>query len=304
VNYCQEFDDTTEVADGDYLDKVYKIATGEENVWINIELAKEAFAIFKMRERQDWQGPDSIFDAWLLYHGKRRTWFPYAEFIELYPEYMEIRPNREIFAFEETEEEEEEEKSKTDEETEEEEEQSKTDEETEEEEEQSETDEETDSGGKKNLDEEIEDEEIEANENEADDKEDGANDVEGNNDQEKEAEKKNNTDQEQQQSKDEAIPDDRFNVYIGDTDQNGPSCSFVSCSTDRSTPGGIILKQELPFKAKWINTCQPIIISDSDEGEREQVASKRKAVTSENKTPEKRFKLKKEVNDIIFIDSD
>ena len=91
LNYCQEFDDTYDDVDVEYMNKVFKIASGDEDVWKMIELSIETLKMFEMRERNNWKGADSIFDAWLLFHKKRRSWFPYYVFITLFPVYKEIQ---------------------------------------------------------------------------------------------------------------------------------------------------------------------------------------------------------------------
>jgi len=150
--------------------------------------------MFRMRERNDWQDPDSISDAWLLFHGKQRSWFPYYDFMELFPEYKEIRPKTKILTFIESEDEE------------------------------NELDEENDSEKESDSD----------DENEA-----GA-----------------------------------TKVYIDDPNKDAPQCSFTSCSPDHSTPDGIIPKQEVMFKPIWVNACQPIEISHSDDSDEEHETSK------------------------------
>ena len=98
---CEEFDNFSNEPDASYLEKVYKIATGCEDSWKNLDIADETFKVFEMRSRNDWAGPDSIYDAWLLSNQKRRSWFPFEKFIAKYPHYEERRRELEQLAEEE-----------------------------------------------------------------------------------------------------------------------------------------------------------------------------------------------------------
>ena len=58
-------DCTSQPRDPAYLEKVYKIFTF---AWKDIlrEMTTTTFEIYHMRERIDWSGADSVYDAWLL----------------------------------------------------------------------------------------------------------------------------------------------------------------------------------------------------------------------------------------------
>ena len=45
--------------------------------------------IHKMRQRGEWEGPDSVYNTWLLSNNSRRKWFPYKFFPEIYPDWEE-----------------------------------------------------------------------------------------------------------------------------------------------------------------------------------------------------------------------
>ena len=76
------------VADDNYMQKVFEIATGQ---WVNISLSMKTRAAYQMRHRQDWSGADSIYDAWLISCELSRSWFPYRKFIRNYPNWEEYR---------------------------------------------------------------------------------------------------------------------------------------------------------------------------------------------------------------------
>ena len=40
-----------------------------------------------MRQRNNWEGADSVYDAWLLSNNMPRKWFPYKKFISMFPEW-------------------------------------------------------------------------------------------------------------------------------------------------------------------------------------------------------------------------
>jgi len=85
------YDITTTEIDLPYMDKVYKIATveDEEDFLQNIKIDDYVTDIYMMRLRNNWEGPDSVYDAWLLSHGHRRKWFPYSRFFRKYPDAQE-----------------------------------------------------------------------------------------------------------------------------------------------------------------------------------------------------------------------
>ena len=40
-----------------------------------------------MQQRNNWEGADSVYDAWLLSNNTPRKWFPYQKFISMFPEW-------------------------------------------------------------------------------------------------------------------------------------------------------------------------------------------------------------------------
>ena len=45
--------------------------------------------IYEMRQREEWEGPDSAYDAWLLSNNSKINWFPYKLFTKIYPDWEE-----------------------------------------------------------------------------------------------------------------------------------------------------------------------------------------------------------------------
>ena len=45
------------------MEKVYKIATGG---FKELPITQKVLEIYEMRQRGEWEGPDSVYDAWLL----------------------------------------------------------------------------------------------------------------------------------------------------------------------------------------------------------------------------------------------
>ena len=74
----ENFDCKSKIADKEYRKKVYEIATKD---FKNLEVSDNALKIFLMRERNCWNGPDSVYDAWLISSYKTRAWFPWETFI-------------------------------------------------------------------------------------------------------------------------------------------------------------------------------------------------------------------------------
>lgn len=91
------YDITTQEVDLAYLEKVYRIATvqNEDDFHEEIEIDDDVTDIYSMRYRNNWQGgADSVYDAWLLIHGYRRKWFPYSRFFRKYPHAKEVIEER------------------------------------------------------------------------------------------------------------------------------------------------------------------------------------------------------------------
>ena len=53
----------------------------------DINRSAELFNIYQMRQRNNWEGADSMYDAWLLSNNTPRKWFPYKKFISMFPEW-------------------------------------------------------------------------------------------------------------------------------------------------------------------------------------------------------------------------
>ena len=84
---AENFDSTSEYADKIYRRKVYNLLAKELHT---LELSEEIVHTYEERKRQDWQGPDSVYDLWLLGQGEERTWFPIEIFEAEYPDYKEL----------------------------------------------------------------------------------------------------------------------------------------------------------------------------------------------------------------------
>ena len=82
------YDCTSSVPDDEYMRKVYLLATGE---WKKLNLKQEAFEAYNMRERIDWKGPDTVYDALLVSVNKTRSWFPYQKFVKKFPDWEKRR---------------------------------------------------------------------------------------------------------------------------------------------------------------------------------------------------------------------
>ena len=83
------FDNESAVTDNTYLEKVYKLLTDKEHGLDDLTISKEAIKMFERRMRTNWEGTDSVYDAWLLRRGFQRTTFDYHEFDVLYPNWAE-----------------------------------------------------------------------------------------------------------------------------------------------------------------------------------------------------------------------
>ena len=68
--------------DKEYIEKVYNLATGG---FKDLPITQRKLEIYEMRQRGEWEGPDSVYDAWLLSNNSRRKWFPYKFFTKIYP---------------------------------------------------------------------------------------------------------------------------------------------------------------------------------------------------------------------------
>lgn len=83
-------DVTSSARDPKYLDKVYKIVVFE---WksISTEMTGKTFDIYNMRHRSNWEGADSVYDAWLILNRRRRKWFSYTKFCRTFPHWQKAR---------------------------------------------------------------------------------------------------------------------------------------------------------------------------------------------------------------------
>ena len=82
------YDILSSTPDKEYLKKVHRLATGG---YKDINRSEELFNIYEMRQRNNWEGADSVYDAWLLSNNTPRKWFPYKKFISMFPEWEHQR---------------------------------------------------------------------------------------------------------------------------------------------------------------------------------------------------------------------
>ena len=62
---------------------MHRLATGE---YKDINRSEERIGIYEIQQRNNWEGADSVYDAWLLSNNTPRKWFPYKKFISMFPE--------------------------------------------------------------------------------------------------------------------------------------------------------------------------------------------------------------------------
>ena len=79
-----DYDISSRTPDKEYLNKVYRLVTGG---YKDINRNEELFDVYEMRQRNNWEGADSVYDAWLLSNNTPRKWFPYQKFISMFPEW-------------------------------------------------------------------------------------------------------------------------------------------------------------------------------------------------------------------------
>ena len=58
-----DYDISSSTLDKEYLKKVHRLATGGYN---DISRSEELFNIYEMQQRNNWEGADSVYDAWIL----------------------------------------------------------------------------------------------------------------------------------------------------------------------------------------------------------------------------------------------
>ena len=79
-----DYNISSRTPDKEYLNKVYRLATGG---YKDINRNEELFDVYEMQKRNNWEGADSVYDAWLLSNNTPRKWFPYQKFISMFPEW-------------------------------------------------------------------------------------------------------------------------------------------------------------------------------------------------------------------------
>ena len=79
-----DYDISSSTPDKECLNKVHKLATGG---YKDINRSEELFDVYEMRQRNNWEGADSVYDAWVLSNNTPRKWFPYKKFISMFPEW-------------------------------------------------------------------------------------------------------------------------------------------------------------------------------------------------------------------------
>ena len=79
-----DYNISSRIPDKEYLNKVHRFATGG---YKDINRSEELFDVYEMRQRTNWEGADSVYDAWLLSNNTPRKWFPYQKFISMFPEW-------------------------------------------------------------------------------------------------------------------------------------------------------------------------------------------------------------------------
>ncbi|XP_066933575.1 uncharacterized protein [Clytia hemisphaerica] len=81
------FDNVSEVCDTDYIEKVITLAANVHDVWDSLQLTENAKNMFRRRLRINWEGPDTVYDAWLVRKGYERSWFDYPLLYSKYPDF-------------------------------------------------------------------------------------------------------------------------------------------------------------------------------------------------------------------------
>ena len=83
-----DYDISSSTPEKKHLKKVHRLATGG---YKDINRSEELFNIYEMRQRNNWEGADSVYDASLLSNNTPRKWFPYKKFIIMFPEWEHQR---------------------------------------------------------------------------------------------------------------------------------------------------------------------------------------------------------------------
>ena len=71
------FDNSSENCDVEYVQKVVELASNNQGCWDKLQISEKAVTMFKRRARLSWEGPDTVYDAWLIRKGYERPWFDY-----------------------------------------------------------------------------------------------------------------------------------------------------------------------------------------------------------------------------------
>ena len=80
-----DYDISSSAPDKKYLEKMHILAAGG---YKDINRSEELFDIYEMRQRNNWEGADSVYDAWLLSNNTPRKWFPHKTFISMFLEWL------------------------------------------------------------------------------------------------------------------------------------------------------------------------------------------------------------------------
>jgi len=79
-----------------YYEAVIYLALGGHK---KCDLTTADYARFQLRYENNWDGVDSLYDAWLLLEGRRRAGFDYDGFVEKYPYWEKRRRERYMHLF-------------------------------------------------------------------------------------------------------------------------------------------------------------------------------------------------------------
>ena len=79
-----DYDISSSTPDKEYLNKVHRLATGG---YKDINRSEELFHVYEMRQRNNWEGIDNKYYAWLLSSNTPKKWSPYKKFICIFLEW-------------------------------------------------------------------------------------------------------------------------------------------------------------------------------------------------------------------------
>ena len=54
-------------------------------------ITQKVLEIYKIRQKGEWEEPESVYDASLLSNNSKRKWFPYKFFTKIYPDWEKKR---------------------------------------------------------------------------------------------------------------------------------------------------------------------------------------------------------------------